>query len=131
MKILKSIVIFGLLFSVINCRCSSSDGEEDDDSFNYVDKTASKKNCPKREFSSDEKEDNAYKCCYFETECKPLGIKTSYKGCEPVTKTEYDDIKEYIKATKEIGNCNKLNVQCSGNALKKLLYSSFILLFIL
>ena len=43
MKILKSIVIFGLLFSVINCRCSSSDGEEDDDSFNYVDKTASKK----------------------------------------------------------------------------------------
>ena len=47
MKILKSIVIFSLLFSIINCRCSSSEAEEDDDStFNYDDKSASKKIVP-------------------------------------------------------------------------------------
>ena len=48
-----------------------------------------------------------------------------------MTKTEYDNLKDYIKETKDIGNCNKLKVQCSGKALKKLLYSTFILLFIL
>ena len=132
MKILKSIIILSLLFSVINCRCSSSETEEfDDEAFKYEDKTASKKNCPKREFSSEEKEDNAFKWCYFDTECKPLGIKASYKGCEPVLKSEYDNLKDYIKEAKNIGNCDKFKVECSGNDLKKLLYSTFILLFIL
>ena len=47
-----------------------------------------------------------------------------------MTKTEYDDIDKYIDATKSIGSYSKVKVNCSANTLKKLLYSTFIILFI-
>ena len=132
MKILKSIVIFGILVSIINCRCRSLNEEDDDyDYLNYDDKTASKKNCPKREFSPEEKEKDAYKCCYIQSECNLLDVKTTYKGCDYLQKKYYDDIENFKKEAKEVGKCDKLEIDCNGNALKKLLYSTFILLFIL
>lgn len=130
MKILKSIILFCLLV-YINCTCESSTSDDSNpESFIYEDKTASKKTCPKRQFSSKEVEKNYYKCCYIESECTVLGIKTIHKGCDALTKDEYKDIETYVQVAKGLA-CSKYKIECSGNILKKLLYSTFILLFIL
>ena len=38
-----------------------------------------------------------YKCCYYETDWKSSEGKGTKKGCEPITKDQYDNIKDYIK----------------------------------
>ena len=129
MKILKQILIFGLLVSIINCTCQSSE-DSDGDSFSYVDITASKKTCSKRQFSTKEQNKKAYKCCYRDSVCTFLGIKTTHKGCEPLTEADYKDIKTYVQIAKGSGICEKYDIECSGNVLNGLLYSIFILLFI-
>ena len=102
---------------------------EDRDIFGYDDRTASKENCAKRQFSSFEKSLDAYICCYRDAECTISGIKTSMKGCEPLTKDEYEDLDLYVTLLNL--SCDKYKIYCSGNTLKKLLYSILILLFIL
>ena len=42
----------------------------------------------------------------------------------------YKDIETYVQVAKGLA-CSKYKIECSGNILKKLLYSTFILLFIL
>ena len=38
-----------------------------------------------------------YKCCYYETDWEFMGEKGTEKGCESITKDNYDNIKDYIK----------------------------------
>ena len=130
MKALKVVLIFGLLFSIINCTCSSTYNiDEDDLDFNYEDKSASSGKCSKRAFNSDEIEDDAYKCCYFDYSCKEEGLSISFKGCDYLDKDDYEHLSDYIKELEDY--CSKYKVDCSGSTLEKLLFSSFVLLFFL
>ncbi len=38
-----------------------------------------------------------YKCCYYEGDWEYMGEKGTEKGCESITKDNYDNIKDYIK----------------------------------
>ena len=67
--------------------------------------------------------------CFRDAECTISGIKTSLKGCESLSKDDYEDLDLYVTLLNL--NCDKYKIYCSGNALKKLLYSILILLFIL
>ena len=76
------------------------------------------------------KEDvGAYICCFRDAECAISGIKTSLKGCEALSKDDYEDLDLYVTLLNL--SCDKYKIYCSGNELKKLLYSILILLFIL
>ena len=145
MTILQKILIASFLFSLVNCTCTSylrDDGSNVDydygDDFmtglNYKDRSASKKECKKRTFSEEEKEDNAYKCCYAKIKCNyhdsldDIDVKADYEGCVYIDKNSYDNIKKMIEPYKK--NCDKFSINCSGTSLSYA-YMMLIMLFLL
>ena len=74
-----------------------------------------------------------YKCCLFEAEYdKEIDGKKEGKSCEPLTKSQYDEIKDYIKdyekeVKNEIGVGIDLSIDCASNYVMISLLSLIIL----
>ncbi len=61
-------------------------------------------------------------CCYTTISLNIMGVKESDKGCDEITKDEYNDIKKYINEVKgvleEYGATDiKFTVDCSSSYL--------------
>ena len=77
--------------------------------------------------------DNQYKCCYLYMKVTFMSIESEAKQCLPVTKDEYENIKEVIDKTKEMAEktgtkINKLDLDCSSSYLYISLLSLIIFL---
>ena len=79
-------------------------------------------------------DDDEYKCCFMEAEYKENGQKQTKKACIPLTKHDYDEIKDYIKGEEEdleeSGYSDvDISVDCDSNYIMISLLS-LILLFL-
>lgn len=147
MNIIQKLIIIMLLFTYVNSTCNSVldnytrtilDMEDYEDDYTYFDDSASKKNCPKREFSNIEKDDMlAYKCCYLRANCKfkfdldddDIGNEEyiyNVKACITVDKTSYG-MKDKIRKFYE-DDCDTYEFECSSSYLKLMLISLIIIL---
>ena len=71
-----------------------------------------------------------YKCCYYEYDYEVGGEKGTAKGCESISKENYDNIKDYIKKEEEdtdVGSID-LSIDCYSNYITISLISLLILL---
>ena len=133
MAFLKKVFVFSLLFSLLDCTCSSYD--EFDYSSNeliYIDDSSSAESCRKRQFNENEKKMGAYKCCYQTADCYINNdgerVKVNYKACVIATQAQYERLEELIK--EERTKCSDFDADCSATALSYL-FIIFILLFLL
>ena len=74
-----------------------------------------------------------YRCCYIYAKAVLFGIESVSKKCTPVTKAEFDNIKQYEKASKEMiekmgGKVLSLDINCFSNYLYISLLSLMIFL---
>ena len=96
-----------LLISQYYCDDELDDGECD------------KENVSKASECEKLKPGDYYKCCYYKTKLKKDGKEETRTGCEPLTKGEYDKIKDYIKesenSAKAAGYSADVSVDCSSN----------------
>ena len=46
-------------------------------------------------------EDSSHRCCFFSTKFTILGQQMTEKGCEEITKTQFDNIQEHIKQSEQ------------------------------
>ena len=129
------ILIFVLIFGYISCRCSNISFTDLDiidveRTAYYIDPTASKSSCINRELSSEEIEADAYKCCYYNINCK---IKvdqldpedredldnTAIKGqfCTTITKDDFDNLKSTKKPNLDlILDCKAYDLECDSSS---------------
>ena len=74
-----------------------------------------------------------YKCCLFEFEYdKEIAGMKEGKSCEPLTKSQYDEIKDFIKdnekkAKNDIGVGVDISIDCASNYIMISLLSLIIL----
>lgn len=153
MNKIQKLIIFMLLFAYINSTCNSNLDEETGytvldqldelGEFSYSDNTASASECKKREISNYEKQElMAYKCCYIKCNCRVSDIfdddeegdskdtKDKYyniKACTSVNSLIYKNIKEYVKAAKQM--CSEYKLDCFSSYLK-LTFLSFIIILL-
>ena len=112
-----------LLLSKFNCQ---SEEEEDYDEGECKEKISS--GCENLKVGK-----GYYKCCLFEAEFDQEydGEKES-KLCRPITQTEYDDIKDYIKKSEDdfkngLGFGVDISIDCASNYVMISLLSLIIL----
>ena len=83
MRFIKLLVSIIVISFVLNIDC-------DGDGSNY-------KDCKDRKVEA-----STSRCCFLTTKYTFLGEKVTEKGCEEVTKHEYENINDYITTAKEI-----------------------------
>ena len=125
------IFILVLVFAYISCICTnftSSFDEFSEDSFTYIDPTASKNSCINRQLSPEEEGNGKIKCCYANTDCEfynpdpkdeddkeKLTFKNKY--CYAVTQKQYDNLKDSIKKQYSYFKCKTLDIDCNSSYL--------------
>ena len=74
-------------------------------------------------------ETNGYRCCFFNSKYEEYGKKEEYKGCGSVTKEQYENITDYIKALKEEDELDYLDIDCHSNYIKIAFLALLFILF--
>ena len=123
MKILKIIFILSCLFAFINSTCEII--EENSKNFNNY------KDCINRQFSSNEIEDEAYKCCYVEIEFKVENNKIEAHGCTPLSQSQYNNIDQVERTFQADLYIEDIDIDCESSFIKlEILFLLYFLLFI-
>lgn len=79
-----------------------------------VENVSDAKDCKNLEIN----EKDGYRCCLFKSKYKDKnGELKEYKGCGSLTKSEFDDIDNYIKVEKAEEELEELDVDCHSNYL--------------
>ena len=120
MNTLKSLFIITYLFSFINTTCTT----DEYDTYKYRDY----KDCEIRAFDSEEIEDNAYRCCHIEIEIETSNVEQSFEGCIPVSKNQYDNIRQLIREYEAKTNVDDVDIDCNSSYLKFYIISLIIFL---
>lgn len=98
MAILQKVLIFSLLFSLLNCKCVINNDVDE----SPTDDSANPDSCAQREFSDSEKEVGAYKCCYvYGSVDIGNGNKFKQSSCEYLTKEKYENMDKVIEQGKQ------------------------------
>ena len=123
LKLAIFLLILLCLFNLVELKCETSDDDEGDAVF-----PNSESDCHSRQFSADEIEEQAYKCCYVEIE---INDRTE-KGCQPVTKNEFDNLDDLIDEAEDLYDKYDIDASiedfdCKSNYLQSAL---LILLFV-
>ena len=88
--------------------------DEDDDSPCWKEDVPGKEVCTGREAG-----EGYYKCCFLKSEYEEDGKKGTYQGCWPVTKDQYDKIKDTIEELEKLDNegdsKSSVSLDCSSN----------------
>ena len=76
---------------------------------------------------------NSYRCCYSYLKGTINGQDTEKKQCLPISKTDYDGIKDFVKKGKETSEAagnkiSKYEINCSSNYLYISLLSLVLIL---
>ena len=94
-----------------------------------LDGVSGKKDCNNRVVGSD-----FYRCCYVKYTAKnEKGKKETVEACQPITKKDYDRIKDYIKEEEKEGEEGDLDIKkvdCNSNYLLISIMSLIPLLFL-
>ena len=77
-------------------------------------------------------DDGFYKCCYVYTKISIAEVSRESKSCTEIDKTNYDNIKDFVKKSKEEmektgAKVSSFDIDCSS----KYLYISLLLLMVL
>ena len=110
MKVLKIIFILSCLFAFINSVCEV----EEKNSSIYK----SYKDCVNRQFSSEEIEDGAYKCCYVKIEYIIENTKGKFYGCTALTESEYKNVSQAERELESQEFINDVDVDCESSFIK-------------
>ena len=120
---MKAIIILFIslcLFSFINLTC------EPDEENNKI---RDSDDCKDRAFSSEEIEDNKYKCCYMRTKVNLNTRKGKLYQCIGLTKNEYDVVKDLIKKYEAETGVDDVKIDCNSSYIKFGLLSLLLLFF--
>ena len=87
------------------------------------------KDCINRQFSSNEIEDEAYKCCYVEIEFKVENNKIEAHGCTPLSQSQYNNIDQAERTFQADLYIEDIDIDCESSFIK--LEILFLLYFLL
>ena len=135
MSILLKSFAFFLLFGLLNCTCTSSanDATVTENYLYYYDSSASASSCLQRQFSNEEVQYGAYKCCYEAADCSVTNndgdrVTVELKVCAAATKAEYERIDQMVEEGRT--QCSNLKIDCSSSSLSYFYLVYLLLLFL-
>ncbi len=117
------LLISSFLFFFINSDCTP-----DEDELVEMSKIRKYKHCEQRVTEAELYESNAYRCCYMKYSIDSKNYEAYIHTCIPVTKSQYDNIEDYIEKYEETNKVEDLKIDCSSFYLQIGLLFIFMLL---